>query len=249
MEDINKNIRKILKIAVTLFIVILILIIVVLLILKYQVEGEKNMPFELSKIMVISTAEGIAKEENAVSWNLDIMQNNDIYIEIDKNKNYKDTEVIDKITLDNFKIISDTEIGDITIYKPSTNESKTYEYLEDFVVQDKLEYTGSTQTNIKNLELANQGGTILLRYSINNVGEYVSNEDTEIRHDGTLLSKTGVELEQIQCKVSFDLTISLKSGISYKGTITLDLPIGNLIQEGTTSTEITDFKDIVFKRE
>lgn len=248
MDNVNKNIKRLIKIAVTLFIVILILIIVVLLILKYQVEGEKNMPFQLSKIMIISTAEGVSKEENKISWNLDIMQNNDIYIEITKNKNYKDTEIIDKITIDNFKMLSTPEIGEFTIYRPTTNENKTYEYLDDFIVNDKLEYIGSTQSNIKNLELANQGGMILYRYSLKNVSEYYSEEDTEIQHDGTLLAKTNVTLEQIQCEVSFDITILLKSGISYKGTVTLNLPAGNIVDEGTSSVEITDFEDVVFKR-
>ncbi len=240
--------KKIIKTAVTLFIVALILIIIVLLILKYQIEGEKNMPFKLGKIMVISTAEGIHKEEAEETWNLDVMQNNDIYIEIDKNKNYKDTEIIDKITLENFKIISNSEVGEITIYKPTTNENKTYEYVDEFIIKDKLEYTGSTQTNIKNLEIANQGGMILLRYTIKDVSEYTSNEDKEIQHDGTLLAKTGISLEQIQFEVEFDLSITLKSGISYKGTVNLKLPVGNIIDEGTSSVEMTDFKDVVFKR-
>lgn len=240
--------KRIIKTAVTLFIVTLILIIIVLLILKYQIEGEKNMPFKLGKIMIISTAEGIHKEEAEETWNLNIMQNNDIYIEIDKNKNYKDTEIIDKITLDNFKIISNSEVGEITIYKPTTNENKTYEYLDEFIVNDKLEYIGSTQTNIKNLEIANQGGMILLRYTIKDASEYTSNEDNEIQHDGTLLAKTGISLEQIQFEVEFDLNITLKSGISYKGTVNLKLPVGNIIDEGTSSIEITDFKDVVFKR-
>ena len=78
--------------------------------------------------------------------------------------------------------------------------------------------------------------------------KYSSNEDTQIQHDGTLLSKTGITLEQIQCEVAFDITITLKSGISYKGTVTLNLPAGNLIDEGTSSTEITDFSNVVFKR-
>lgn len=244
----NKNMKRIIKTAVTLFIVILIIIIIVLLILKYQIEGEKNMPFKLGKIMIISTAEGVHKEEAEETWNLNIMQNNDIYIEIDKNKNYKDTEIIEKITLDNFKIISNSEVGEITIYKPTTNENKIYEYVDEFIIKDKLEYIGSTQTNIKNLEIANQGGMILLRYTIKNVSEYTSNEDNEIQHDGTLLAKTGISLEQIQFEVEFDLSITLKSGITYKGTVNLKLPVGNIIDEGTSSVEITDFKEVVFKR-
>ena len=248
MEKINKNMKKIIRMATIMFIAILILIIVVLLILKYQVEGEKNMPFELSKIMVISTAEGINKEENTTTWNLNIVQNNDIYIEISKNKNYKETEIIDKITLDNFKVIKAPEIGDITIYRPTSEENKTYDNIEENIIKDKLEYVGSTETNIRNLELANQGGMILLRYSLNNVSEYYSEEDTEIKHDGTLLAKTNISIEQIQCEVEFDLTIQLKSGISYKGTINLKLPSGNIVEQGISNIEIENFDDVVFKR-
>ena len=48
--------------------------------------------------------------------------------------------------------------------------------------------------------------------------------------------------------MNFDVTIDIESGKQYKANITLDLPVGNVIEEGTTSTEITDLKDIVFKR-
>ena len=248
MEKINKNMKKIIKTATVISIAVLLIIVVVLLILKYQVEGEKNMPFELNKIMVISTAEGIQKTENQATWDLNIMQNNDVYIEINKNKNYKDTEIIDKITLNNFRTISNPKVGELIIYRPTTNENKTYEYLDEFIVKDNLEYVGSSESNIKNLELANQGGMILFRYCIKNVSEYSSSEDTQIQHDGTLLAKTGVSLEQIQSEVAFDIIITLKSGISYKGTINLKLPSGNLVEEGTSSLEITNFDDVVFKR-
>ena len=39
-------------------IAVLIVVIIALLILKYEVEGEKNMPFRISKIIVVSSAEG-----------------------------------------------------------------------------------------------------------------------------------------------------------------------------------------------
>ena len=89
---------------------------------------------------------------------------------------------------------------------------------------------------------------ILFRYCIKNTSEYSSSEDTQIQHDGTLLSKTGVSLEQIQSEVAFDIIITFKSGISYNGTINLNLPSGNLVEEGTSSLEITNFDDVVFKR-
>ena len=101
MQD--QIIKKIIRIFIAILITILIATIIALLILKYNVEGEDNVPFELSKIMVISTGEGkdIQEEQSENKWNLEILQNNDIYLEISKNKNYEEIEIIDKIIIDN----------------------------------------------------------------------------------------------------------------------------------------------------
>ena len=50
-------------------------------------------------------------------------------------------------------------------------------------------------------------------------------------------------------KISFDVTILLESDISFKGNIELELPVGDIAKEGSSSLEITDTKNIVFKRE
>ena len=63
-----------------------------------------------------------------------------------------------------------------------------------------------------------------------------------------LLKKAGVTKEDIKLKITFDLTIVLQKGKEYKATIYLDLPVGDVIEEGTTSEEITNTKDFIFKR-
>lgn len=78
-------------------------------------------------------------------------------------------------------------------------------------------------------------------------GKY-SSEDEEISHNGTMLTKIGLNYEQIKFNVSFDLCIELVSRTKFTGTITLDLPAGNIIQEGVSKYEKTDFSDIIFKR-
>ena len=76
----------------------------------------------------------------------------------------------------------------------------------------------------------------------------MSDTDEEIVHDGKLITKTGVTLEEIKFRVSFDLVIKIDK-INYKAKIDLDLPYGDICEEGKASYEITDMKDIVFKRE
>ena len=53
------------------------------------------MPFKLSKITIISTAEGIedSQNDNNVKWKLNILQNNDLYFTISKNENYDKEDI------------------------------------------------------------------------------------------------------------------------------------------------------------
>lgn len=132
--------------------------------LKYAVEGENNMPFELSQLIVVSTAEGVENTQSENIWNFDLMQNNDIYIYIGKNKNYKDTEIIKKVVINNIKIENGPKAGKITTYRPSEAEGTIYEYIDNYIINNELVYSGSEVTNAKNLEIANQGGVILFRF-------------------------------------------------------------------------------------
>lgn len=239
---------KILKRVILLSAVILITILIGSIIIKYQVEGETNMPFQISKIMVISNAQGAQVEDATNQWNLNLIQNNDIYINIVKNKNYHKTEIIDKVIIDNLKIEEQPIKGQIKTYRANEKENGIYVNSQEYLVQDNLTYTGSENSDMQNLQIANQGGLILLRYVNENLGSYVSNEAEEIRHDGTLLGKIGLKDSDLQFKVSFDLSIVLKSDITYQAKIELKMPVGNIIEEGTASYEKTDVRDIVFKR-
>ncbi len=247
MQD--QIIKKIIRIFIAILITILIATIIALLILKYNVEGEDNLPFELSKIMVISTGEGtdIKEETSETKWNLKIAQNNDVYLEILKNKNYEEVEIIDKIIIDNLQIVETPKIGTIKLYKPTQKENITYENTEENEIKEALEYTGKEVSSIKNLEIANQGGLILFRYAIEDLGTYTSDND-EVKHDGTILKSQDIEYKDIQCKISFDLSIKLKSELIYTGTVILDLPAGNIIEEGTSHYEKDELKDIIFRR-
>ena len=168
MDDINKKLKKVIYSFIAIFILVLITIIICLLMLKYEVEGEGNMPFELSQMVAISTAEGIEKSGDK-TWNLDLIQNNDIYLHISKNKNYQGQEKIKNIKLDNFKITKEPSKGEIVIYRPSSSESKVFEYQDEYLVNDSIVFQGTEKTDLKQLEVANQGAVITFRCSNKNL--------------------------------------------------------------------------------
>lgn len=240
------EIKNFIKRHIAIFTVSLIAIIVLSVIIKYNVEGETNLPFEISKIMIISTAGGKEREDTEYNWNLDVLQINDIYIDIIKNKNYHEKEIIDKVIINNFKIESYPLKGQINLYRP-TNQNDIFNNEEQYKIEKEIEFIGNEISELENLKIANQGGLIFLRVVNTGIGTYTSDETEEVNHDGTLLSKIGISNEDIKFSISFDISIELKSNKQYKATITLQMPNGNLIEEGTTNYQLNK-NEIVFKR-
>lgn len=216
--------------------------------IKYEVEGDKNMPFDLSKIVIVSTAEGI-ESEGKNKWNFNIYQNNDIYFYIDKNEQYQGRDThIEKIRIENIQITEKPKVGEIKAYMPNSTDGRLYSYEDTYIIEDKLEYKGASKSNPQTLEIGNQGGSALMRLSNVNLGSYSSNQDKEIIHDGTLLKKLKLVQEDISFTVSFDFIIEV-SNHQYRAKINLQLPYGDIEQEGTSSMEKTDMSDVIFKRE
>lgn len=245
MEEIRR--KEKIKACIAIAVIILAILVTGIITMKYHVEGETNMPFTLSKITIVSTAEGVENKETTEKWNLSIFQNNDIYFSIEKNERNREDEIIESFSIENIKVIEAPKIGQIKTYMPNSSDGRLFTYLDEYIVEEnKLTYKGASKSNSKTLEIGNQGGTAILRFANTEVGNYVSNEDEEIKHDGKLLEKIQVSKEDINFKVSFDLIIKLKNK-SYISNIVLELPCeGDLINEGTISKEITD--NFVFKR-
>ena len=238
--------KKIVHICVILGIIVLILIIAGIIMLRYQVEGETNLPFELSKLIVVSTAESNEIEAVAdTKWNFSVNQYNDIYLEIQKNDEYTKNINIKNITFENFVIEKNSGAENIKLYR-ANSEGKVVED-EAHLVGSSLTYKGEKETNLDELKISNQGSIILLRSVNQNVCEVRSN-DEEIIHDGTLLAKGNANSEDLNYKLSFDVVIETSRDIKYKGTISIELPTGDVQTQGKTQLEKTDFSDVIFKR-
>ncbi len=227
--------------------IIIVIIIASFIMLRYQVEGEndKNLPFKLSKIIIISTVEGKSKNITEDEWDIDLIQNNDIYVSIDKNEEHKRNEIIRSVSIENIKVNKKYSIGIVKNYKPS--KDGLFKNEEEYIISDGLKYTGSAETNINNQTIGNQGGTILFRSSNIDVGSYKTPEK-EITYNGLLLSKANLTNEQIKYSIDFDITIEIKRGTKYRATVSMELPEGDLINNPTTSTEKKDLEDVIFKR-
>ena len=80
-----------------------------------------------------------------------------------------------------------------------------------------------------------------------NVGNFISNDVQEISYDGKMLTTMGINLEDLEFEVTFDFIVQTTKN-SYKTNISLNLPCGDMSQEGKASFEITDSTQYIFKR-
>ncbi len=241
-------------------------------IMIYQVEGEKEVPFELKKIIVISSAsvsdvnnDGMvnsetvgnqevpteqqqnAEQQQKYLWEKNVIQTNDICILLNKNEQFKEDQIIKSVKIENIQILQNVKLGKIQVYMPNSLDDGIYKYTNDFLVNSTLTYTGATADNKKALQVNNQGGCIYISFANVGLDQYKSNDDQEIQQGAFILQKMNIANEDLKCKVSFDLIIEVQDK-SYKTNIVLDLPVDNIVGQKETHTEITDFSNIVFKR-
>lgn len=239
-------VKNLFKRIIIIAIILAVVGVVSYIMLRYDAEGEKSMPFSLEKILIISTVDGHVNEDQQNIWNIGVEQVNDVYIYIEKNID-KDL-TIKQIKLENFQLNKDASRGVVKLLRPTGDLPNLYTYSQEDYFSKDLTYIGSSIDDMKSLEVSNEGGVLGFRLSLTDLGNFISNDAEQITYDGSLLSGLGINNEEIKFNVSFDIIITTSENVNFKGTINLDLPIGNIIENGTENKEITDFEDIVFKR-
>ncbi len=245
MIDIQKrNTKK----YIVIFFLILLFSTTFFIMYKYYVEGEKNLPFNITKLVVVSSAKTENIEINENTYEANVIQKNDIYIAIEKNKDYSKEDAIKKITLNNFKVVEQGKKGIVRFYRTPL-EGNTFEYIENYEIKDSVEYKGSKETNLnlENMTIANQGGILELSVILNDLGKVTYLENDNVITDGRLLNRLQMTNEDVKVKISFDMTIELSGGNTFKTTIILDLPVGDIATEGVSTCEL-DLTKLVFKR-
>lgn len=226
---------------------IILLMIVISIMIKYDVEGEKELPFSISKILIVSTVDGKLNEDTENIWNIGVTQVNDLYMYVDKTIE-DDEQTIKEIRIENFVVNKAPNKGNLKVLRPTGEIANLYTHSEQDYLKDKIVYVGGVIDDLKSLEISNNGGILGFRVAVEELGNYVSNEDEQITYDGKLLSNLGVKIEEIKFDLSFDVIITTSENISFKGTINLNMPIDTVIEEGSSNRELTDFSNIVFKR-
>ena len=206
--------KRILKKYIFISFLLIAISVSILLMVKYNVEGEKNLPLELNKIIIKST---INAQSNASEnlWDLNLEQNNDIYIYFKKND--KVETKVESIKISNIKIEKAKNIGNLEVLLPTSNDIKTnYKNSTENYLDKEIEYAANTSDNMEKQEFCQDGGMIAFRISNKDLANYISNEDTEIQYNGMLLDKAQISQDDIKLKATMDITLIVSEKEKYK---------------------------------
>ena len=118
------------------FLVILFTIVISIM-LKYDVEGEKELPFSISKLLIISTVDGKLNEDTENIWNIGITQVNDLYMYIDKTVE-DDDQTIKEVKIENFVVNKNPNKGKLKVLRPTGEIANLYTHSHQDYINDKI---------------------------------------------------------------------------------------------------------------
>ena len=232
---------------ITIGFIVMSFIIVLVLMIVYHYDGEIRMPFVLDKILIVSSADGKNNSTDDTKWNIDIKQYSDIYIKISKNDKVNKTEFLKSVRIENMTV-ENSDNNKVKFYMPNSGSGDSLFVYDDMYLFDRnLTYQAGVIDDAKTLKIGNQGGTIVFRTAKTNIANYSAESKESINYNGLLLKNVNISSESLKYKIKFDLIIETTS-TTYKTSLSYDVPVGKIEDEGISKLYVEDFDKIIFKR-
>ena len=232
---------------ITIGFIVMSFIIVLALMIVYHYDGEVRMPFVLDKILIVSSADGKNNSTDDTKWNIDINQYSDIYIKISKNDKVNKTEFLKSVRIENMTV-ENSDNNKVKFYMTNSGSGDSLFVYDDMYLFDRnLTYQAGVIDDAKTLKIGNQGGTIVFRTAKTNIANYSAESKESINYNGLLLKNVNISSESLKYKIKFDLIIETTS-TTYKTSLSYDVPVGKIEDEGISKLYVEDFDKIIFKR-
>lgn len=257
-EKSRKRNKLIAKLIVTLILVVLCTVTIIDIITIYKINDSfsdsideiarlnSKTVFSIDRIYLYSSADATSNETTKPVWDLNIFQFTDIALYInnraDEGVTYENT--IKELTIDNVKF-NNIQSGTPALYYKNVNDFAKLTNSEENKIGDSLEF------NVINSGEADYGTPVIYSNCQNPITlEYVntgmkentiiSDISTPLTYDGSLLRKSGILISQMECTLSFRITIINNYNHKYVATVYIDIPL----KDSLNNTSIYDGKII-----
>ena len=216
-------------------------------------DKNKNTIFQINKIVMFSSADSKSKTSSATNFTIEnLYQYTDIAIFI-KSTNQEHTleNTLKSVSINNIKFDALPSIGEPSLYFKSINNFAKSDVDYNNIITDTLDFniTSEDTTDLNTPTLFNNlANPITLSYVNKNIKSDYTITDTSIpiTYDGSLLKKCNIDLNSINCNLSFDINITNNLNQNFKTTVFIGIPLQdneNLITNG--NIKLT--KDVNYK--
>ena len=255
-EKARKRNKFITKLIITIALAILCIVTIVYIIGIYKVNSEfssyidglsrlnSKTVFSIDRIYLYSSADATSNETTKPVWDLNVSQFTDIAIYINNRAengvNYENT--IKELTISNVKF-NNLQSGTPSLYYKNVNDFARLTNLEENKINDSLEFNivnSGDADYTKPVIYSNCQNPITLEYVNTNIEEdtIISDISTPLTYDGSLLKKSGILLSQMNCTLSFTITIVNNYNQKFVATVYIDIPL----EDSMSSASIYDGK-------
>ena len=242
-EKTRKKNKFIVKLIITIALLILCIVTIVNIISIYKVNSEfsnyidglarlnSKTVFSIDRIYLYSSADATSNETTKPVWDLNVSQFTDIAIYInnraDSGVNYENT--IKELTISNVQF-NNLQSGTPSLYYKNVNDFAKLTSVEENKINDSLEFNivNSGDADYTNPVIySNCQNPITLEYVNTNMEEdtIISDISTPLTYDGSLLKKAGILLSQMECTISFTITIVNNYNQKFVATVYIDIPL------------------------
>lgn len=259
------------KLVITIALLILCIVTIVNIISIYKANEEfssyidgltrlnSKTVFSIDRIYLYSSADATSNETTKPVWDLNIFQFTDIAIYINNRSEegvtYENT--IKELTINNIKF-NNVKSGTPSLYYKNVNDFAKLTNTEENKINDSLEFniinSGDADYSTPVI-YSNCQNPITLEYVNTNMEEdtIISDISTPLTYDGSLLRKGGILLSQMECTLSFTITIINNYNQKYVATVYIDIPLedsmsGESIYDGKLIKNIENTNLVKFIR-
>ncbi len=230
-----------------IFFIVIIGIVLGFLLIKANDRKDNNLKekeeFAISKIHYYSTANAISNSTNYQNpeWNLKVYQYTDIAIYIDRLEEAGSKNYISSLEISNVKLNKENE--EVYYLNPMLFGKSTLNL--DFKLDKNLDYNIINSKNSENEQGYNIpiffqdcSNPITLRF-VNYLNDnYKVSSENSLIYNGSLISELGLDIDDLEKNLEFDLTITTKDGKKRVQKVELEIPF----EKGNKSILDGDFE-------
>lgn len=236
--------RKIILTILTMFLILIFILLLSFIFNRYSnkklfennllafANKNVNTIFTIDEIVMFSSADAEYKTNTANNFTIqNLYQYTDIAIFLENNSDEDTLEnTLKSVSISNIKFSNSPKIGTPHLFFKSINDFTKNDIIKENPIEDSFEFSVSSNDNsdLNSPTLYNNlANPLTFSYINTNIkSDYtITDISSPITYNGSLLQRCNISLEDISCRLSFDINIINNLDQKFKTNLSINIPL------------------------